>query len=246
MTNHLAKFHEMMKEENHHSPDRKYSFGLSSAFLRDEHTLYCEEMVRQGKLASFDYCLDEGTNNQLSFKKATVFYERGISIARRKVYTFRLPFFGAKVSFKHGKEAQFTWRGVKIKNTTKEKAEQESLEILSGLFKFYISFIRCWVAKNYLSYEDAYTILEHYSKNDGIITIPEFMETEFKKYWDEENNSISGSEAIRKLLEDHPISPVCINESINLAECPHCLTQTICENGGIVKCSGCNREFMGS
>jgi hypothetical protein len=203
-------------------------------------------MVRQGKLASFDYCSDEGSDNQFGFKKATLFYERGISIARRKVYTFRLPLFGAKVSFKHGKEAEFAWRGVKVKETSKKESEREAIEILSGLFKLYIIFIRCWVAKNYLPYENAYTILEHYSNNDGIITIPEFMEADFKKYWDEESNSISGSEAIRKLLEDHPISPACINESIKLVECPHCFTQSICEDGGIVKCSGCDKEFMGA
>jgi hypothetical protein len=248
------KFHEMLKEENNLWPHREDSFALNSIHMNADQVLYCKEMVRQGKLASFDYCSDQGANNPSLFRKNTLFYERGLSLARRKVYTFRLPLFGASVSFKHGKEAEFTWRNVKIKKTTKEKAEQESLEILSGLFKMYIIFIRCWVAKSYLSYEEAYTILKHYSDNDGIITIPEFAESALKLSLSEENDAISKSESIKQLfvfnlfcvLEEHSITPVCINESIKVVECPFCLTQAICEDGGIVKCSGCKKEFMGA
>lgn len=249
--NNLAKFQEIRNRLDKNHPDRMFSFGVVSHQMEYSEVLYCQEMVRQGKLASFDHCIDQGLNEESSFGKTFVFYERGISVARRKVYTFRLPFFGANVSFHHGKKVEFSFRTIKVNSIKKEKAEKKAKDILSSLFKFYISFIRCWVAKNYLSYEEAYSILEHYSKNDGIITVPEFAENDFKNaldvYWAVSNGStpLNPLEFI-EICRDYMVKPVCINKSINIVECPHCLAQAVCDDGGVVTCSECGKEFMGS
>jgi hypothetical protein len=244
------KFLEILKRVDGKTPDREFPFGVLDLYLPDHDRIFCEEMVRQGKLASFPYCSDDGSNDGFGFKTSNLFYERGISIARRKVYSFRLPFFGANVSFEHGKKVEFQWRGVKASGVSKEIAEAEAKTIISNLFKFYISFIRSWIAKGFLPYEDAYTILEHYSKNDGIVTIPEFMEAKFKKSLDSFNiidikaRSLTG-DCLQDIADNFMIHPVCLNDSIAIVECPFCLTQATSE-GEIIKCSNCGKEFIGA
>lgn len=245
--NPLDKFHELVSTADLYVPSRPLSFALWSNELEDLDKLYCEDMVNRGKLDSVNYCKDDGDIESNTFVNNTLYYERDLSIARNKIYIFRLPFFGMNVSFQHGGEVDFFYKGIRISKTKKEQAEREAKELVGKAFKMYISFIRCWVAKSWIDYESSFNILKHYSENDGIVTIPEFLEARFKESLNPKlipHFGIATAIKANNIMEKFLPVVKCLNDGFKYIECPFCSDRNI-STGKMTNCSGCGKVFMG-
>ena len=252
MSNPLEKFYSIRDSL---PPERHFSFGVFDYEMSANFTFnpdftftdvsYCEEMVELGKLDCFESCVDLKIEVHNRFKKIKFFYERGISIARRKVYIFRLPFFGMNVSVNPNKECEFHYNSIKIKKGNKEYLQQKGIEIVQQHFIFYACFIKKWITKDNTSYEECLNILKHYSENDGIITIPEFYENSFLSDLNVKAITSGSSKHIMMSLFGDKLVPKinCINSQLEQINCPRCQELNISSNN-IILCVGCGQKFV--
>ncbi len=89
-------------------------------------------------------------------------------------------------------------------------------------------------------------MFKHYHENDGMITIPLFMEVSFNANLNNKSillpNSIMGI-STTDIKNKYTPKVVCLNKNFEYVLCPFCDERNIIETG-VVKCCGCGQAFL--